>query len=333
MKQPTLLFHFIFLVCVGQFFVRGREILTNTPVIGVLGVPTTEGCVTLGDADERERLNSLLHTSTNGSVLSCFNSYYVKWIEAAGAQVVPVPYNLTESQVEELFMKLNGILFTGGGLSLTLNASYVRTAKAFYTLATSNSSDYFPVWGTCMGFQLLNILTAWNDSVLCEYCFHGVENTPLALNFTRAAEGSRFFGSLPSNILYILGHYNVTQNFHHDGVTPVTFLENKNLHQFYNMLSTNHDSNGKEFVSTIEAFEWPVYGTQWHPERPQFEWTPQDNINHTSSAILAMQYVADFFVNEARKSPHKFPASELTKEVIYNYYPINMNYGNQVYIF
>ena len=90
----------------------------------------------------------------------------------------------------------------------------------------------------------------------------GVENTPLALNFTRAAEGSRFFGSLPSNILYILGHYNVTQNFHHDGVTPVTFLENKNLHQFYNMLSTNHDSNGKEFVSTIEAFEWPVYGTQ-----------------------------------------------------------------------
>ena len=59
----------------------------------------------------RGPLTTCVHNNTN--------SYYVKWIEAAGAQVVPVPYNLTESQVEELFMKLNGILFTGGGLSLS----------------------------------------------------------------------------------------------------------------------------------------------------------------------------------------------------------------------
>ena len=40
------------------------------------------------------------------------------------------------------------------------------------------------------------------------------------------------------------------------------------------MLSTNVDRQNKAFVSFIEARNYPIYGTQFHPERPQFEWTP-----------------------------------------------------------
>jgi hypothetical protein len=47
-------------------------------------------------------------------------------------------------------------------------------------------------------------------------------------------------------------------------VTPATFVSNKVLAAFYNVLSTNLDRKGREFVSTIEANKYPVWGTQWY---------------------------------------------------------------------
>ena len=39
-------------------------------------------------------------------------------------------------------------------------------------------------------------------------------------------------------------------------------------------LSTNIDQEGLEFISTIEAREFPFYGSQFHPEKIAFEWAP-----------------------------------------------------------
>ena len=55
------------------------------------------------------------------------------------------------------------------------------------------------------------------------------------------------------------------------------------------------------FVRMVQV---PVYGAQWHPERPQFEWhkidpnTGLDPVNHDAMAVLAMQSFANFFVGE-----------------------------------
>ena len=46
---------------------------------------------------------------------------YVKWLQSAGAQVVPVPYNADRATLQKLFNSLNGILFTGGGLDLGIS--------------------------------------------------------------------------------------------------------------------------------------------------------------------------------------------------------------------
>lgn len=44
------------------------------------------------------------------------------------------------------------------------------------------------------------------------------------------------------------------------------------------------------------------------------------NISHTSNAIVASQYFAEFFVNEARKSDHHFKDAKTEDQyVIYNY--------------
>lgn len=55
--------------------------------------------------------------------------------------------------------------------------------------------------------------------------------------------------------------------------------------------------------------------------------TSSDDIPHTPEAIRAMQEVANFFVNEARKNKQSFVSlDELQQLLIYNYCPVNHGY-------
>ncbi|KAL5499772.1 hypothetical protein EMCRGX_G011232 [Ephydatia muelleri] len=97
---------------------------------------------------------------------------------------------------------------------------------------------------------------------------------------------------------------------------------NLKLKKFYDVLSTNYDRKKTEFVSTIEAFDYPFYGVQWHPEKNNFEWTIKEHIPHSDHAVIISQTIADFFVQEARKSSHFFASkTEEYNSFIYNYNP------------
>ena len=87
-------------------------------------------------------------------------------------------------------------------------------------------------------------------------------------------------------------------------------------------MSVNDDWNGLEFVSSIEHFRFPFYGVQFHPEKNLYEWIRNKNISHTTNAIISSQFFAEYFVNEARKSDHRFEDSkEEDQYVIYNFSP------------
>ena len=101
-----------------------------------------------------------------------------------------------------------------------------------------------------------------------------------------------------------------------------TFLNNKNLTDQFTLLNTN-THNGIHFVSTIEHKKYPIYATQWHPEKAQFEWVQTNhsgNINHDWNAIQTGQYFGNFLVNEARKNEQQFGnKTEEDETLIYNY--------------
>ncbi|NXT85073.1 GGH hydrolase, partial [Zapornia atra] len=100
------------------------------------------------------------------------------------------------------------------------------------------------------------------------------------------------------------------------------FTKNEKLRNFYNVLTTN-TADEVEFISTMEAYKYPIYGVQWHPEKNTFEWKNSTAIPHSPLAVKATYYIADFFINEARKSLHHFSSEEEErKELIYNYTPV-----------
>lgn len=147
-----------------------------------------------------------------------------QWLEAAGAQVAVVPYDASDEVLEELLAGVDGILFTGGGLSLELNTTYDRTAMKIFQRVLhppTTAGRGITLWGTCMGFQLLHVLAANDLSVLTHSAFDS-EGVAWPLDLASQTD-ARMWKAAPSEILDILGTRNVTVNLHHDGVTPQTY--------------------------------------------------------------------------------------------------------------
>ncbi|XP_071751595.1 gamma-glutamyl hydrolase isoform X2 [Centroberyx gerrardi] len=256
--------------------------------------------------------------SPQPNMTSYIAASYVKFLESAGARVVPVMINQTVEEYNTLFSSINGILFPGGGASI-ISSGYERAARVFYELAIEANlkGDFFPVWGSCLGFEQLTYLTS--GKLLLSYT--NTSGVALPLIFTNETKESRLFEGFPADLMAALASEPLTENSHKWSLTTESYNGNEELKKFYKVLSTNTD--GKvEFVSTVEAYHFPIYGTQWHPEKNAFEWT-RPYIPHSPSAVKTTFYMAEFFVNEARKSFHRFDSEEgEQKALIYNYCPV-----------
>jgi len=76
----------------------------------------------------------------------------------------------------------------------------------------------------------------------------------------------------------------------------------------------------------MEGKTIPIYGGQWHPEKNTYEFGENPDgsfyeaINHSRDARAVTEYIANFFVDEARKSTHKYPTPAMEQAaLIYNY--------------
>ncbi|XP_070580586.1 gamma-glutamyl hydrolase-like [Ptychodera flava] len=282
------------------FFAVCKGAVNNRPIIGVLAQTTYDEMAEYGP--------------------SYIAASYVKFLESAGARVVPIAVNQTQDYYVKLFSSLNGVLFPGGSQYLE-TSGYGKAGRILYDLAVkaNDNGDYFPLWGTCLGFELLIYLTAEENLMT----YTNSTNIAYPVYFQKDFKTTRLFASAPEKIIQILENENVTFNAHHNGVTPKNFSTSAKLKSFYKIISTNFDKNGLEFISMTEAYKYPFYASQWHPEKNIFEWTVKERINHSKDAMAASLYFTNFFVNEARKNFHKFPnPAEEEAALIYNYKPM-----------
>ncbi len=75
-------------------------ILNDQPIIGVLTQPS--GFPKSHPPDE----------------YSYIASAYIKYLESAGARVVPIQYDLAEPEMKKLFLGINGLLLPGGNADI-----------------------------------------------------------------------------------------------------------------------------------------------------------------------------------------------------------------------
>lgn len=308
MKIICNIFYLLLFIRLLSSFSLNPNKINERPIIGVFAQPAEEF---------KDNYHSYIASS------------YVKFIESAGARVVPIPFDLSKSELKKLFLGLNGLIFPGGDASLWSNETerrnmsvMTRAGQYLIQLAIESNlkNNYFPIWGTCLGYELI-IIAITNDPTILN-TFNST-NHRLALNYSVK---SKLFKDLNSNLKEYI-HTNPVLFFSHRyGMTVESFLKNELLNNFFVITSTSKTDNGTLFVSSIEARYLPIYGVQFHPEKNPFEWRKEKNFTHTKESIEVSQFMGDFFIEEARKNFNSFESEEeAEKYLIYNYNTVKVN--------
>lgn len=249
---------------------------------------------------------------------------FVKWVEAAGGRAVPIRYYTSEAELHRLFKSVNGIIFPGGLTDLWMDSPYVVAARKLWNWAkeANNAGDIFPIHGTCLGFQLLHILEA--NASFTELL---VDTDSVAhastLDFAPGVKDSAMFSHMDEDLFSKLSDpaHNISMENHMFGLPPSHYSQWPVLKESFNILSTSKDRNGLEYVSTAEHKHYPFFATQWHPEKPPFEFGMQE-IPHSLDAVRVSQHLANVFIDTARRSSHTPESFEQELEMlIYNWKP------------
>jgi len=297
-----------------------KQEMNHRPIIGILA----------------QELSSSLEPWYGDNYTSYIGAAYVKYVEQAGARVVPVLINQDDDYYDTIFKSTNGLLIPGGAVSI-VDSGYAKAGKILFQKATASGS-YWPIWGTCLGFELLAYLSNEEQRNL-KSC--SSQQQPLALELTDDYSASYFASQTPDDVTEILATQNVTINFHRWCLTPENFTKFEALKNFWNVLSTNRDWDGLEFISLMEAKHYPIWGSQYHPEKNAYEWTRKyPDIPHFKDAIHASAHQAEFFIEQTRKNLNSFASrDEEEKYLIYSYQPeftgdIEIDYSmQQCYLF
>lgn len=276
--------------------------ITDRPVIGIVSLPTT-------------RVTSHLGASS-------IAASYVKYAEAGGARVVPIPFDSSPAKLSALLDRLNGVLLTGGG-DVAADSPYFRTVGLIiqHSLASHAAQAVFPVWGTCLGMESMVSYLAETPDVLDRF---DAKNISLPVWFI-AADSALFPVERPgaTRARTLMHTGNITLNSHHWGVTPERFHSDARLHKYLRPIALSRDRQGKVFVAIMEGIRAPIFATQFHPEKSIFEWLADEDIDHSPQARDAMRYLGDFFIDQARLSSNAFASEEEFLALsIYNYVPV-----------
>ncbi|XP_073122756.1 gamma-glutamyl hydrolase 2-like isoform X3 [Henckelia pumila] len=270
--------------------------LNYRPVIGILTHP--------GDG-----ASGRIQNSTDASYIA---ASYVKFVEAAGARVIPLIYNEPSEILSDKLNLVDGVIFTGGSAKSGL---YFEVAESIFKiiLRKNEAGDTFPLLAICLGFELVTMMVSehtqfsplqQDKDVLEKF---NARNQASTLQFAKNSDiNGTVFQRFPPCLLKRLS-------------TECLVVQN---HMVY--------------VSTVQASKYPVTAVQWHPEKNAFEWglsmTP-----HSEAAIQVTQHVANFFVGQARKSMNRPPAQKVLENLIYNHSPTYSGKAgrgfDEVYIF
>mmetsp|Transcript_11129 Transcript_11129/g.19429 ORF Transcript_11129/g.19429 Transcript_11129/m.19429 type:complete len:367 (+) Transcript_11129:56-1156(+) len=252
---------------------------------------------------------------------SYLSAGYVKWLEAAGARVAPILFDMGEGEITDMFNMCNGVVFPGGNYPLTTQTTWFKAGELLVQLAreANDKGRLYPVLGTCLGLQLLATIETRDQFVLVPL---NAANHPSSLHFTEAIDQSALIKQVPAATLNALTEQPIAMFNHHFGLVDRSFELYPQLAKSYDILSHTVDWDNTSYVSMIGAKRYPFLGVAFHAEKVPYEWTPSLDIPHSREAVEASFQIASAFVALARRNNHR--GKDLVEEdarLIYNWNP------------
>ncbi|XP_017479421.1 PREDICTED: gamma-glutamyl hydrolase-like isoform X1 [Rhagoletis zephyria] len=265
-------------------------------------------------------------------ICSYIDNSYVEYLEAGGAQVAPIWINKGPEYYNYMLNRINGILLPGGAVfvnehdpaRLELTNNCVRAVDMIIRIAKEKYKEgiHLPVWGTCLGFQLLILYTTslatttygTDPREKCKYM-----ECLLPVDFLPDFRDSKLFAHLPHELETIMRN----EPFgHHRHKYCWTIELCKSFADDWHVLAQNSDGNGTEFASIVEHRKYPFFGTQFHPE--------SDCPEH---CIKVRGYLAKFFVDECRRCSNRFENAEEERRHLIQNFPVEYEENKNIRAF
>ena len=186
---------------------------------------------------------------------------YVRWVESSGETAVVLPYDLSKKNLIACLHQLHGVVWTGGAIESSKYSkqeytTYMTTLyDCFKTVQSYNDKGrYYPIWGTCLGFEILVLFSKHTPIPHFFDSMHRHERTghdPIV--FSGKSRLKKWFS--PE-----LRKKMETQ--------PCALHHHKYGFDISNIPNITIVSTDSDFINIIEFKHYPFYGVQFHPERP-----------------------------------------------------------------
>lgn len=212
---------------------------------------------------------------------------YEKWISQTGALPVLIPYDLDRKTFVRLVSQMQMMLIPGGEIRRYNEAGeahpYQLRVELIYNIAKKKqeSGQYWPIWATCQGFQQLsNIMGSSKTNIVCDF---DARSSLLKVHKGKDYAKTKFWNNLNKELRDRVWGNSKIYFFNACGLSLENF--DKTLTETAYLTSFAYDKNGRAFVTSMEHKTLPIYATQWHPEKNQFEklgffdWVPKDAQN------------------------------------------------------
>jgi putative glutamine amidotransferase len=202
---------------------------------------------------------------SDGHPTAVLQHSYINAVTGAGGVAIPIPCNLPQEMLLDLYARLDGILFSGGGdiaLDHFAGDAHPRIDgvdpmrdSVELTLLRSAAEDGKPMLGICRGAQLMNVALG------------GTLYTHLRDQFPNALDHD-----YPGNLRRTLVHpVNVDETSRAAGIFGETLLNVNSLHhQGLKEIAPALKVVGYASDGLVEVVEMPDHpyavAVQWHPE-------------------------------------------------------------------
>lgn len=310
---------------------------TNTPVIGILlqPIPSEDFDDSALWKQEFDRVKQTVFDrmkkdNVNLEIEDVFPSNqfieatHVKYLEQAGARVVPIDYTLPEEAVNKQLSQINGLYIPGDSKSLIShgNLEYTKAIQRMLKWAQLHNraeSQHFPVLGVGYGALALMKSQMMSDIHLSDF----KPKNKMQLNLAQEPEHTYIFDEykkedLEATLDKIKFFTDVEM-----GLTMEDFvLEHNQLSSLFIPVGTFDDSSkpnqNKEYVAALEGVVEPWFGVVYRVDKMQFSLESQarDHTDHSREAILHAQKIANLFVDEARLSGNEYPFVSTEQDAI-----------------
>jgi len=293
----------------------GVPVDSRTPVIAIISQPATTYNGKFPDA---------------GNNWSEVVGSYVDWVQQTGAEAAIIPFDMPWAVLTQVLSQTNGMVLPGGAAELVdaknnnQTTEYQNRLHSIINWAKKENKEgrYYPVWGTCLGFEELVISFSGNDGKALQDGFndqakyHPVE---LYSDFWK----SEFFGKLSVSNTLIKHVFDrpISYYYHSEGIDVKHFESIKALSNNIRILGSSNSDAGRKFGAIFEAKAFPMWFVQFHPEKHQFEkresYKPMDR---SESTIKVMSSFVFKLVELARPRSHVFDQIPTSIQSYFSYY-------------